>query len=307
MAVFSTPRLLFATVASARHRRLDRRLIGFTRQREAEPVTAEMIQAYAAATDDPDPRYRGPEAMAPPFLISRLVLPLLQEALFDPRLRLNVLRMVHAGQQLRWVAPVHVGDRLRLQLTVSDIQQTAAGELLVLTGEARRDGEVVGSAATSLMVRRLRLRRGKAPKRPRPTASPTPRGEAFRLQLPTAPDQAQRYAAASGDHNFIHTSPLLARLAGLPGVVMHGMCVMAMACGAITRAHLDRAALGCARGRFSHLVQPGERLVIAGYRAADGIAFEVLNGDEKPVLREGWIGLRETVDDRDDQIVQSPW
>ncbi|MDQ4026302.1 MAG: dehydratase, partial [Actinomycetota bacterium] len=41
-------------------------------------------------------------------------------------------------------------------------------------------------------------------------------------------DQTFRYADASGDHNPIHLDENTAKMAGLPGIILHGMCTMAM-------------------------------------------------------------------------------
>jgi acyl dehydratase len=43
-----------------------------------------------------------------------------------------------------------------------------------------------------------------------------------------------RYAGASGDFNPIHWSDRIARMAGLAGVVAHGMLLMALAARAVT-------------------------------------------------------------------------
>lgn len=71
-----------------------------------------------------------------------------------------------------------------------------------------------------------------------------------------------RYAAASGDHNPIHIDDGAARDAGLPGVVVHGMCVLAVVAGTVrrvlARGHLTR--LAC---RFVRPVVPGENIAIS--------------------------------------------
>ena len=41
------------------------------------------------------------------------------------------------------------------------------------------------------------------------------------------------YAAASGDPNPIHLDPAIAEMAGLPGVIAHGMLTMALAARAV--------------------------------------------------------------------------
>ncbi len=40
-------------------------------------------------------------------------------------------------------------------------------------------------------------------------------------------DQTFRYAEASGDRNPIHVDRNVARMAGLPGIIVHGLCTMA--------------------------------------------------------------------------------
>jgi acyl dehydratase len=182
-----------------------------------------------------------------------------------------------------------VGETLRLRLTIAGIEQTRAGELVRLEGEALRQGERVGSARLGLMVRGRRRRRGSGGSRREE------RTEAFRLPLPTAADQALRYAAASGDTNFIHTSPTLARLVGLPGTILHGMCVLAMSSAALVRHRLGGDLLRCRglRARFSYPARPGEPLTIVGFPGdLHRIPFEVRNAGERAVIRGGELLLR---------------
>ena len=40
-------------------------------------------------------------------------------------------------------------------------------------------------------------------------------------------DQTFRYAEASGDRNPIHVDENVAKMAGLPGIILHGLCTMA--------------------------------------------------------------------------------
>ena len=47
-------------------------------------------------------------------------------------------------------------------------------------------------------------------------------------------DDLRRYAEASGDRNPIHLDDSAARSLGLPGVVAHGMLVMALAVGSVS-------------------------------------------------------------------------
>ena len=58
------------------------------------------------------------------------------------------------------------------------------------------------------------------------------------------------YARASGDANPIHLDPAEARSAGLPDVIAHGMLIMGLAIGTVTRWSGGRAGIRGCRARF---------------------------------------------------------
>ncbi len=80
-------------------------------------------------------------------------------------------------------------------------------------------------------------------------------------------DQLAAYAEASGDHNPIHLNDDFARLAGLDGVIAHGMLSMAFLGQFVTgwmstlagAPHLARLKV-----RFSAMVKPGDVLTCKG-------------------------------------------
>lgn len=106
-------------------------------------------------------------------------------------------------------------------------------------------------------------------------------------------DQTFRYAPASGDPMPIHLDEEVARDAGLPGIIAHGLCTMAFASWAVLTEvagsevnRLTRFAV-----RFSKFVLPGDdlqtRIWLTG--SADGVteyAFATVRGDEV-VLTDG--------------------
>jgi acyl dehydratase len=107
-------------------------------------------------------------------------------------------------------------------------------------------------------------------------------------------DQTFRYAEASGDRNPIHVDENVAKMAGLPGIVVHGLCTMAFAskvmieglCGG------DPMRLKRLRVQFSRPVFPGQSITTrvwagderAGRRA---YAFETYNPEGMAVIRGG--------------------
>lgn len=279
--------LTVATLSSARFSRLNPDAVGLKLERVAETVTPKLARDFAAATGDDPARYAAEGNLAPPLLVARLSLPLLKEMMLEPRLHLNILRMVHGSQTFRWSEPLRVGQTLRFELSVARIEQTRAGERLTLAGTAWHEERAVGEAITELIVRG---RKGgkKGPKKP----ATEPEGpELCRLPLPTAEDAALRYAEASGDHNLIHKSPLAARLAGLPRPILHGMCTLAHATAGLTDALLDgEVTRGSGiSGRFVAPAFPGETLTLIG-RGTDEpgrAAFEVHNEKGRAVIKAG--------------------
>lgn len=75
------------------------------------------------------------------------------------------------------------------------------------------------------------------------------------------------YAAASGDHNPIHTDEAVATSVGLPGVIAHGMYTLALAARAVADWFPDHevVSLGC---KFTAPVvvpaEGGAEVVVAG-------------------------------------------
>ena len=104
-----------------------------------------------------------------------------------------------------------------------------------------------------------------------------------------ATDQADRYAVASGDDNPIHVDADTARRAGLPGVILHGLCTMAFA----QRDLIDRLADGDPARlkrlavRWASPVFPGETLTLQGWGTAGEVRFATMNAAGKPVVVNG--------------------
>ncbi|MFD3448241.1 MaoC/PaaZ C-terminal domain-containing protein [Microbacteriaceae bacterium 4G12] len=75
--------------------------------------------------------------------------------------------------------------------------------------------------------------------------------------------QLVKYAGASGDFNPIHTVVPVAKEAGLPDVIAHGMLVMGFAGEALGK-WFPRRALRKWSVRFAKMTVPGEVLTVTG-------------------------------------------
>jgi len=204
---------------------LNRKLVG-KEYSDAFDVTEGSIRRYAQATDDLNERYVGAgDVVASPVWPVVPAFGLFMAAAKDPALGADFLRLVHAAEDHRLTAPIRPGDRLRIVATIDSVEETEAGEAFTVSAtETNQDGAQVAEAAGTMVIR------GGAGRRRRP---PPARAElrtvVHEAVSVVAEDQARRYAEASGDHNPIHLDDEVARSARLPGVILHGMCTMALA------------------------------------------------------------------------------
>jgi acyl dehydratase len=114
------------------------------------------------------------------------------------------------------------------------------------------------------------------------------------LTYPVDPDQSFRYAEASGDHGTYHVDEGAARSAGLPGVIVHGLCTMAFAARAVVEACCDGDSRRLKRlgVRFTRPLLPDQSVTTRIYRdgESDGrivYAVEVDDASGDGVIRRG--------------------
>ena len=85
-------------------------------------------------------------------------------------------------------------------------------------------------------------------------------------------DQTYRYRDASGDKMPIHVDDAFAKSVGLPGIIAHGLCTMAMCSQAVVKtvAGGDPSRLRRLAVRFSKPVLPGNDVVTTIYDIDEG-------------------------------------
>ncbi len=88
------------------------------------------------------------------------------------------------------------------------------------------------------------------------TISPMTTGPVTRTQLAL-------FAGASGDHNPIHLDDEEARAGGLPGVIVHGMFMMATL-GQMLTAWVPQSNLRKFSNRFASMAVPGDTITCSG-------------------------------------------
>jgi acyl dehydratase len=286
----STVQMFLSMMRNVRSCKMNRAMIGYTVEQSFPPVTQEAMAEFARATRDDNPAHDLPLAPAPPFFTGKLIIPLIRDIWAHPSLGLNLLKTVQISQSVAWFVPIHEGDEISIHLRIKDIYSSPQGEILEVSGTALLHGRVAVQGDIGFLVK---TKNGTKTRR---ASHEKPGTEAFRLLLPTTEGQQLLYARASGDNNFIHTSPFLARMAGLPRTIMQGGCALAMICNALTKLLVDNdiSRLASIAGSFGKPVFPGEELTVIGYESEhdNTIPFSVVNSDGKSVFREGVFTIR---------------
>jgi len=280
--------LFGAMLKNINSKSLNREKIGYTIKHEFGPITIEDFMDYIEATKDNASKYSGENIPAPPFFMSKLLYPMFREILVLKGLNLNLLKMVHGQQDIIWHRPIKTGDSLSMEMSVRDIVETPGGELLNVRTRGFTDGEVMQEAVTSFIIRGTgsMIKKDKKNKQ-----KPKELKEAFRADIKTDEGQQLKYADVSGDTNFMHTSNILSKTAGLKRTIMHGVCLVAMTCNTL----LDRVIDGDIERlseisvRFASPVYPGDTFTIVAFEPEkDGeIEFMAVNKSGKPVLKNG--------------------
>lgn len=231
---------------------------------ETFEVTRDRIAEYAAATNDPIEAHRNGDVAPPVFAIVPAF-----DALMGPVIDVVPIeifgRIVHGEQDFHFHRPIRPGDILTSQARVIGYDTVDSGARVSIHLESRdQNGELVNEQFLIGFFRGINA--GEAVGEQVPTHKFEP---ALRDGAPLAKvvqhvdsDQTFRYAPAAGDPMPIHTDEEVARDAGLPGIIAHGLCTMAFTSWAVLTevggsdvSRLKRFAV-----RFSKMVLPGDDL-----------------------------------------------
>jgi acyl dehydratase len=266
-------------------------------------VTGERIAEYAAATNDPIPAHRSGDIAPPVFAIVPVFQALLVPAVEVMPVEL-IPRIVHGEQDFHFHRPIYPGDRLVSRAKMIGYEGLEKGTRSAILLECRTEnGELVNEQYVTTFVRGFSA--GKAVGQ----LSPGHKfDDALHQQAPLAKahahvdlDQTFRYSPASGDPMPIHLDEEVARSAGLPGIIAHGLCTMAMTSWAVLNevGGSDTKRLRRLAVRFAKMVIPGDDLETRIWKTGTGegatnYAFETARGDDFVITD----GLAEIADEK---------
>ena len=260
-------------------------------------VTLDALQNYARAYNDLNPAFfdasRRGGIVAPPMFGVTVIWDAIMKTTMDPDLSVDLLRLVHGEQDMEFINPIRPGDAITAAAKITSIETKATGETMTFElNAANQKGQPVQKALFIAFIRGGRNREAAASE---PRAVEPDRGAPlFSVAQTIDKDQTYRYAEASGDRNPIHVDEGIAKMAGLPGIILHGLCTMAFTskvaidnlCGG------DPTRLKRLRVRFSRPVIPGQTITTKiwadGERAGRKVfAYETFNPDGQAVIKGG--------------------
>ncbi|MGY0499436.1 MaoC/PaaZ C-terminal domain-containing protein [Nocardia sp. FBN12] len=260
-------------------------------------VTRERIAEYAAATNDPIPAHLAGDHGSPVFAIVPVF-----DSMIDPAVEVVPLeifgRGLHGEQDFHFHRLIEPGETLVSHAKMVGYEGLSNGTRAVVYVECRgEDGELVNHQYVTMFFRGADASNGR-------TVGELGPGHKFdedvRAQAPVAKvvqhvddDQTFRYAPASGDPVPLHLDEEVAKDAGLPGIIAHGLCTMAFASwGLLTElADGDTSRLKRLAVRFSKPVLPGQDIETTIWQLGtdNGVTsyqFETRVGDDV-VLKDG--------------------
>jgi acyl dehydratase len=128
---------------------------------------------------------------------------------------------------------------------------------------------------------------------PEPHAVPERKPD-LSVDIETRPDQALLYRL-NGDRNPLHSDPDIARKAGFPRPILHGLCTYGITCRAVLQAitGYDPDQIASHEARFSAPVFPGDTVTVDLWKDGNVISFEARVKDRSAtVIKNGKTVLR---------------
>jgi acyl dehydratase len=126
-------------------------------------VEADRIRRYADAVGETSPIHQDPDAareagfrdvVAPPMFCVVYQFPAVAQPGVDPDVGMNLVALVHGGQEFEWSEPVCAGDVISTTPRVADIyEKDGKGFYVFETASVNQDGEPTVSGVWTNIVR----------------------------------------------------------------------------------------------------------------------------------------------------------
>jgi acyl dehydratase len=208
---------------------------------------------------------------------------------FDRIGKFNFAMLVHGEQAFEVYGPIPPNGKVRTRGRVAGIYDKGKGALVVFECESV-DAETGEPRFKNRMSAFIRGEGGFGGERgPAAAAFEVPsRKPDHQVTYATRPDQALIYRL-SGDMNPLHSDPDIAKIAGFPKPILHGLCTYGFSGRALLSALCgnDPARFRAMEGRFSKPVFPGEALTVKMWVDGQHALFQTFNPAGDVVLDQG--------------------
>jgi acyl dehydratase len=219
----------------------------------------------------------------------------------DPRTGVDYVKLVHGEQHLRLFKPLPVEASVSARERVVSLTDLGAGKGAIAS-VARElfdaaSGERLAESTSVLFLRGdggFSERSGVSDPRPERLRAPPDRAPDIQTDLTSVPQAALIYRL-NGDYNALHADPEVARTAGFPRPILHGLCSFGMAAHAVLKSccAYQAARIRGIAARFTAPVFPGDTLRFSLWRASeDMLHFRAhVEARAKVVLDHGIVEL----------------
>ena len=222
-----------------------------------------------------------------------------QEAANPPGFRvsqLNFLMVVHGEQKVELHKPLPTTGTFTAEGRTVGAYDKGEGKGAVIINETvwtDEKGEKVATLTGSTFARGDGGFGGPSDGAPEPHAVPT-RAPDLSVDISTREDQALLYRL-NGDRNPLHSDPDVAKRAGFPRPILHGLCTYGITCRAVLQAitGYDPDQILSHQARFSAPVFPGDVITVDLWRDGKQISFEArVKARGATVIKNGLTMLR---------------
>jgi acyl dehydratase len=270
--------------------------LGTTYDSRTATIDPERAKAYAAATNDDNPAYESGK-YAPPVFGVVPTWEAMGVAVADVVPPEALMMIVHGEQDMHFHQPLVPGRALATAAEAYSVRVGGSGTrftVRVVSNDAETAEPVLEQFVT-MFIRGMADGDSGGPEKP-DHALAAPGREVGSFTVHVDDDQTFRYRDASGDMMPIHVDDDFAKQVGLPGIIAHGLCTMAMTSQAVVKtvAGGDPARLKRLAVRFSKNVFPGDDVTTTIYdlgpAAATGrlvYGFEAVSSRGDTVISNG--------------------
>jgi acyl dehydratase len=220
---------------------LDISKLGRTYDELTEVIDGDRAKAYAAATNDDNPAYTSGKYAPPVFAVvpAWAALGLAVGDVIPPEV---LMMVVHGEQDMHFSAPLVPGVTLRTAAEAYSVRVGGSGTRFTVKTRSVDDatGDPIVEQYITVFVRGMADGESAGPDKPDHTFPDAARANKVgEYSVHVDDDQTFRYRDASGDQMPIHLDNDFAKSVGLPGIIAHGLCTMAMTSQAVIKVAAD--------------------------------------------------------------------